>query len=84
MAQDIFKNEINQIRRGILFDLLKFNGDSLEFYSEEIQEIFEDSALEVLKDNEGTQGQYKNLIKTYYRLKSVIDCYCKNMPNKPF
>lgn len=84
MAQYIFKNENNQIRRKILFELLKFNGDSLKFYGEETRGIFDDSALEILKDNEGTEEQYKNLLKTYYRLKSVIDYYCKNTPNEPF
>ena len=71
MTQNKLRIEIQQLRKGILIQLLYFNGLSLEFYSDEIQEIFDESILDVLKENKGTPGQYKQLLKTYFTLKSI-------------
>jgi len=73
MTQNKLRNEIQELRKDVLRQFLYFNGLSLEYYSDEIQEIFDESMLEVLKENKGTPGQYKRLLKTYFTLKSIRD-----------
>lgn len=57
-----YRNQIQVMRKTIIYQLFAIDGCLLEKLNEETQEMFTESILEVLKENRGTKSQYMRLL----------------------